>query len=75
MGVFLLINEMKLSIYRFSTLRAKKPKNNLNLLSWGSTGSLAVGALNAWQVTVTLDRTSIEKTYPSTRKERLLEER
>ena len=46
--VLLLINELELSIYRFLTLGAKKPKSNLDRSSWGSTSSLVVGALNAW---------------------------
>ena len=66
---------MKPSIYRFLTSWAKKPKNNLDRSSWGSTDSLAIGAFNAGQVTVTLNQTSTEKTNPSTEKERLLEKR
>ena len=46
--VLLLINELELSIYRFLTLGAKKPKSSLDRSSWGSTSSLAVGALNTW---------------------------
>ena len=71
----MLTNEVEFSIYRFLTLGAKKPKSNLDRSSWGSTGSLAVGALNVWQVTVTLDRTLNGKTNPSIGKEKLLEER
>ena len=71
----LLINEVEFSIYRFLTSGAKKPKSNLDWLSWGLIGSLAVGAFNAWQMIVTLDRTSTGKTNPLTGKERLLEER
>ena len=41
-SVLLLINEVELSIYKFLTLGAKKPKNSLDWSSWGSTGSLAV---------------------------------
>ena len=66
---------MKLSIYRFLTSGAKKSKYSFDRSSWGSIDLVAVGALNAWQVTVTLDRNSIGKTNPSTGKERLLEER
>ena len=66
---------MELSIYRFLTWGAKKSKHSFDQSSWGSIDSLAVGVLNAWQVTVTLDRTSIGKANPSTGKERLLEER
>ena len=66
---------MKLSIYRFLTLGAKKPKNSLNRSSWGPTDSLVIGAFNVWQVTITLNRTSIEKENTSTEKKRLLEER
>ena len=72
---YLLINEMEFSIYRFLTSGAKKPKNSFDRSSLGSTGSLAIGAFNAWQVTVTLYRTSIQKTNPSIEKEKLLEER
>ena len=46
-SILFLINEVKLSIYRFLTSGAKKKKSNLNRLSWGSTGSLVVGAFNA----------------------------
>ena len=46
-SVLLLINEVELSIYKFLTLGAKKPKNSLDWSSW-VTGSLAVGAFNAW---------------------------
>ena len=74
-SVLLHINEVELSIYRFLTSGAKKPKSNLDWLSWGLIGSLAVGAFNAWQVTATFDRTSTEKANTSTEKERLLEER
>ena len=35
------------------------PKSSLDRSSWGSTSSLAIGAFNVWQVTVTLDWTSI----------------
>ena len=52
----MLINEVELSIYRFLTSGAKKPKSSLDRLSWGFTISLAIGAFNIWQVTVTLDR-------------------
>ena len=76
MQVFsLLINEVKLYIYRFLTSGAKKPKSNFNRSSLGSTGSLAIGVFNAWKVTVILDRTSTEKTNPSIGKEKLLEKR
>ena len=74
-SVLLLINEMELSIYRFLTLGAKKSKSNLDRSSQGLTSSLAVGAFNAWQVTVTLDQTSTRKANTSTGKKRLLEER
>ena len=46
-GVLYLINEVKLSIYRFITLGAKKKKSSLNWSSWGSIGSLTVEAFNA----------------------------
>ena len=46
-GVLLFINKVELSIYRFLTSGAKKPKSNLNWSSWGLTGLLAVGAFNA----------------------------
>ena len=44
-GVIFLINEVKLSIYRFLTPGTKK--NGLDRSNWGSTDSLAVGAFNA----------------------------
>ena len=44
-GVLFFINEVEISIYRFLTSRAKKPKRGLDRSSWGSTGSLAVQAL------------------------------
>ena len=43
---------MEFSIYRFLTSGAKKPKNSSDWSSLGSTGSLAIGAFNAWQVDV-----------------------
>ena len=62
MQVFsLLINEVEISIYRFLTSGAKKPKSSLNRSNLGSIGLLTVGAFNAWQVTITLDRTSAGK--------------
>ena len=69
------INEVELSIYSFLTSGAKKSKSNLDQSSWGSTGSLAIGALNAWQMTITLDQTLIRKIYPSIVKKGLLEEK
>ena len=37
-NVFLLINEVKLSIYRFLTLKAKNVESDLNWSSFDSTG-------------------------------------
>ena len=60
-SVLFLKNEVELSIYKFLTTRTKKTKKQPQSIELGSTGSLAVGAFNAWQVTVTLNRRSIGK--------------
>ena len=54
-GVLYIINEVKLSIYRFLNSGAK---NSLDQSSWGSIGSLAVGAFNALVGYYYLDRKS-----------------
>ena len=60
-SVLFLKNEVELSIYKFLTTRTKKTKKQPQSIELGSTGSLAVRAFNAWQVTVTLNRRSIGK--------------
>ena len=60
-SVLFLKNEVEFSIYKFLTTRTKKTKKQPQSIELGSTGSLAVGVFNAWQVTVTLNRRSIGK--------------
>ena len=62
-GVLYIINEVKLSIYRFLNSGAK---NSLDQSSWGSIGSLAVGAFNALVGYRCLDRRSTGKKGAST---------
>ena len=71
-GILLLINEVKLFVYRFLTSGAKKPKNSLDWSSWWLTGSLTIRGFNVWQVTVTLDweGKSLHKERNVIRKER-----
>ena len=60
MQVFSYINEVKLLIYRFLTSGPKKIKKRPRPIKLGLIGSLAVEALNVWQVIVTLNRISTE---------------
>ena len=59
-GVFLLINEVNLFIYRFLTSGDKKIKKQPQSVELGSTSSLAIGALNALASYRCFDWTLIE---------------
>ena len=73
--VLLSINEVELSIYRFLSSRVKNNKRQPRPVDLGSTGSLAVGAFNVWQVTVALTGPRPILDLSSTGKRRLLGER
>ena len=77
--VFLLINEVEISIYRFLGSGAKNSKKQPWLVELGINQLTSRWTINVWQVTISprpdFNQSSIKKAYHSTGNARLLEER